>query len=78
MRHVFISIHMTHAHPHFPTRVQVLNVLKHDSAQPLIDGGHPTPLVELDFWAAKKKNLEFMSEQLASAEVRVSHTAAIL
>jgi len=52
---------------------QVLNVLKHDSAQPLIDGGNPIPLVELDFWAAKKKNLEFMSEQLASPEVDRMH-----
>lgn len=55
---------------------QILNVLKHDSAQPLIDGGHPTPLVELDFWAAKKKNLEFMSEQLLSPEV--DHMHAVL
>jgi dynein heavy chain len=52
---------------------QILNVLKHDSAQPLIDGGHPIPLVELEFWSAKKKNLEFMSEQLASPEVDHMH-----
>ena len=43
---------------------QVRDVLKKDSAQPLIDGLNPGALVELDFWVAKKANLACISEQL--------------
>jgi dynein heavy chain len=43
---------------------QVNEVLKHDSAQPLIDGQHVGPLIELDFWKAKKDNLGYIREQL--------------
>jgi dynein heavy chain len=43
---------------------QVRDVLKKDSAQPLIEGLNPGALVELDFWAAKKANLTCISEQL--------------
>ena len=51
---------------------QVEDVLKHDSAQPLIDGENVGPLIELDFWAQKKLNL-----QVRAAEWRrVAATAA--
>ncbi len=43
---------------------QVRDVLKKDSAQPLIEGLNPGALVELDFWAAKKANLTCISDQL--------------
>lgn len=43
---------------------QVNDVLKHDSAQPLIDGEHVGPLIELDFWKAKKDNLAYIRDQL--------------
>ena len=45
---------------------QVRDVLKRDSAQPLMDGLHPTALVELDFWVVKKKSLKSIHEQLTS------------
>ena len=45
---------------------QVNDVLKHDSAQPLIDGEHVGPLIELDFWSKKKANLVFIEDQLKS------------
>ena len=48
---------------------QVDNVLKTDSAQPLIDGMNSGPLVELDFWASKMANLSFICEQLQSEDV---------
>lgn len=48
---------------------QVLNVLKHDSGQPLIDGHNPGPAVEIDFWIAKQSNLEYIHEQLNSDAV---------
>eukprot|EP00041_Stephanoeca_diplocostata_P039521 m.1633795 g.1633795 ORF g.1633795 m.1633795 type:complete len:4492 (+) comp25411_c0_seq1:204-13679(+) len=48
---------------------QILNVLKHDSAQPLIDGKNPGPLVELNFWMAKEANVAYLAEQLNSEKV---------
>ncbi len=48
---------------------QVRDVLKKDSAQPLIEGLNPGALVELDFWVAKKANLACISEQLNSAQM---------
>jgi dynein heavy chain, axonemal len=48
---------------------QVRDVLKKDSAQPLIEGLNPGALVELDFWTAKKANLTCISEQLNSPQM---------
>jgi len=48
---------------------QVFDVLKKDSAQPLLEGLNPGALVELDFWTAKKANLIAMTDQLNSAQI---------
>ena len=43
---------------------QIQNVLKRDSAQPLLEGTNPGPIVELDFWKARAENLECIFEQV--------------
>jgi dynein heavy chain len=43
---------------------QIQNVLKRDSAQPLLEGTNPGPMVELDFWKARAENLECIFEQV--------------
>ncbi|KAJ8318719.1 LOW QUALITY PROTEIN: hypothetical protein KUTeg_003810 [Tegillarca granosa] len=49
---------------------QIRDVLKRDSAQPLLDGLNPTPFVEIDFWKNKSANLECIYEQLRDPKVR--------
>ena len=49
---------------------QIRDVLKKDSAQPLLDGLNPTPFVELEFWKAKGANLDCIYEQLRTPKVR--------
>ena len=44
---------------------QIKTVLKRDSAQPLLEGHNPGPLVELDFWKARAMNLECIFEQVS-------------
>ncbi len=48
---------------------QIRDVLKKSSAQLLLDGKNPSPLVELDFWAARRADLESVLEQLCSEKV---------
>lgn len=43
---------------------QIQDVLKRDSAQPLLEGLNPTPFVELEFWKNKAANLECIYEQV--------------
>jgi hypothetical protein len=43
---------------------QIQNVLKRDSAQPLLEGTNPGPIVELNFWKARAENLECIFEQV--------------
>ena len=43
---------------------QIQDVLKKNSAQPLLDGKNPGPLVELDFWVARKADLESVLDQV--------------
>ena len=43
---------------------QIQDVLKMDSAQPLLEGLSPTPFVELEFWKNKASNLECIYEQV--------------
>lgn len=45
---------------------QIQSVLKRNSAQPLLEGHNPGPLVELDFWKARAANLECIFEQVRS------------
>ena len=43
---------------------QIRDVLKRDSSQLLLDGQHPNPFVELNFWKDKLKNLECVYNQV--------------
>jgi dynein heavy chain len=43
---------------------QIQGVLKKSSAQLLLDGKNPGPLVEVDFWKARLSDLESITEQL--------------
>ena len=45
---------------------QIQDVLKRDSAQPLLEGLRPTPFVELEFWKNKASNLECIYEQVTT------------
>lgn len=46
---------------------QIRNVLKQESAQPLFEGKHPGPEVEIKFWNAKCVNLECIYNQVLQA-----------
>ena len=48
---------------------QVQDVLKKSSAQPLLQGENPGPLVEVEFWVARRADLESVVEQLHSPKV---------
>ena len=43
---------------------QIHDVLKKSSAQCLLDGKYPLPLVELDFWKARAGDLESVRNQV--------------
>ena len=43
---------------------QVRDVLKKSSAVPLLAGKNPGPLVEIDFWNARRADLESVMEQV--------------
>lgn len=43
---------------------QIRDVLKKSSAQPLLDGKNPSPLIELDFWNARRADLESILDQV--------------
>ena len=45
---------------------QVRDVLKKDSAQPLLEGLNPSPFVEIEFWKAKALNLQCIHDQVKS------------
>ncbi|XP_076453714.1 LOW QUALITY PROTEIN: dynein beta chain, ciliary-like [Babylonia areolata] len=49
---------------------QIRDVLKRDSAQPVLEGLNPTPHVEIKFWENKTQNLECIYEQLRDPKVR--------
>ncbi|VDP87363.1 unnamed protein product [Echinostoma caproni] len=49
---------------------QIHKALLKDSAQPLLNGLNPNPLVELDFWKAKATNLENIYDQLNAPKAR--------
>ncbi|XP_041102237.1 dynein heavy chain 11, axonemal-like [Polyodon spathula] len=49
---------------------QIRDVLKEDSAQPLLQGLNPGPRTELDFWKARLENMLSIHEQLQSPVVR--------
>jgi dynein heavy chain len=43
---------------------QIRDVLKKDSAQPLLESRNPTPFVEIEFWKNKATNLECIYDQV--------------
>lgn len=43
---------------------QIRDVLSKDSAQALLDGLHPLPRVEFEFWDARLMNLQCIHEQV--------------
>ncbi|XP_067164351.1 dynein axonemal heavy chain 17 [Apteryx mantelli] len=55
---------------------QIGDVLSKDSAQPLLEGLHPLPRAEFDFWHARLDNLQCINEQLLAP--RVAAVAQIL
>ncbi|KAL4676954.1 hypothetical protein H8957_008548 [Semnopithecus entellus] len=48
---------------------QIRDVLSKDSAQALLDGLHPLPRVEFEFWDARLLNLKCIHEQLSRPKV---------
>lgn len=48
---------------------QIRDVLKKDSAQPLLEGLNPTPYVEIEFWNAKAQNLRCIFDQVFCCRV---------
>ncbi len=49
---------------------QIRDVLKKNSAQPLLEGKNPGPLLELDFWVARRADLENVLDQLCTEKVQ--------
>ncbi|XP_039265498.2 dynein beta chain, ciliary-like [Styela clava] len=49
---------------------QIRDVLKQESAQPLLEGKNPGPDVEIKFWNSKCTNLECIYNQLRESKVR--------
>lgn len=48
---------------------QIHDVLKKNSAQPLLEGKNPGPLVEIEFWDARRADLESIADQLCVDKV---------
>lgn len=48
---------------------QIHDVLKKNSAQPLLEGKNPGPMVEIDFWEARRADLESVVDQLSEPKV---------
>ena len=57
---------------------QIRDVLKRDSAQPLLEGLNPSPFVEVEFWKNKAANLECIYEQVRVKNKRNEKTELIL
>ncbi|KAM3605484.1 uncharacterized protein V6R79_026173 [Siganus canaliculatus] len=55
---------------------QIWNVLKKDSGMVLLQGDHPGPSVELQFWATQRENLLGIQSQIQSPKVK--HVMEIL
>uniref|UniRef100_A0A8D0EXS5 Dynein axonemal heavy chain 17 n=1 Tax=Strix occidentalis caurina TaxID=311401 RepID=A0A8D0EXS5_STROC len=48
---------------------QIRDILSKDSAQPLLEGLHPLPRTELEFWHARTADLQCINNQLLSPRV---------
>lgn len=49
---------------------QIRDVLSKDSAQALLDGLHPLPRVEFEFWDARLMNLQCIHEQVGPPSIQ--------
>ncbi|NXL38693.1 DYH17 protein, partial [Glaucidium brasilianum] len=49
---------------------QIRDILSKDSAQPLLEGLHPLPRTELEFWHARTADLRCIRDQLLSPRVK--------
>ena len=49
---------------------QIKEVIKSNSAAPLIEGLNPGPMVEIEFWAAKAANLKNIHQQLTEEKIQ--------
>lgn len=56
---------------------QIRDVLSKDSAQPLLDGLHPLPRVEFEFWDARLMNLKYIHEQVTVPPPRGGDPASV-
>ena len=43
---------------------EIRDVLKKSSAQPLLDGKNPVPLMEIDFWRVRHTDMQSICEQV--------------
>ncbi|XP_065549706.1 dynein axonemal heavy chain 17 [Lathamus discolor] len=50
---------------------QIRDILSKDSAEPLLEGLHPLPRAEFDFWHTRTVNLQCINDQLLSPRVTV-------
>ena len=48
---------------------QIHDVLKKNSAQPLLEGKNPDPIIEIDFWSTRQADLESVVDQLSEPKV---------
>jgi len=54
---------------------QIREVLKKDSAQPLLEGLNPVPYVEMEFWKVKAQNLECIYDQARDSPLHSSSSS---
>ena len=57
---------------------QIREVLKKDSAQPLLEGLNPVPYVEMEFWKVKAQNLECIYDQARDSPLHSSDRSSLL
>ena len=57
---------------------QIREVLKKDSAQPLLEGLNPVPYVEMEFWKVKAQNLECIYDQARDSSLHSSGRSSLL
>jgi len=57
---------------------QIREVLKKDSAQPLLEGLNPVPYVEMEFWKVKAQNLECIYDQARDSPLHSSGRSSLL
>lgn len=43
---------------------QIRDILSKDSAQPLLEGLHPLPRIEFEFWHTRTVNLQCINDQV--------------